>query len=356
MSENSLVGKVQTVLGPISPDELGPTLTHEHLLIDTSHLLEPPDYASDRGRFYASLSIGLLGWLRQGNGVNRGVASLVDLEVAIKEAQHYYQAGGKSLVDATSRGICRDPLALARISRAAGLNIVMGGSYYVAASHPTDMDQRTEDSIVEEIVRDITKGVGDTGIRSGIIGEVGCTWPLEPNERKVLRASGRAQRLTGAPLLIHPGRNEMAPAEIVDVLSEVDTNLPRTIFSHMERTIYKEENLKKLAETGCVIEYDLFGQEHTIYPSAPNLDMPNDGKRLDWIAWLIEQGHGDQVVMAQDIDYQVYERRGGGHGRGHILENVVPQMRRKGFTQEQIDAILVETPKRVVPFVEPISN
>ena len=356
MVEKPLVGKVQTVLGPISPDELGPTLTHEHLLVDASHLLEPPEYASERGRFYAPLSIELLGWLRQGNGVNRGVAGLVDLEVAIEEAQYYQRAGGKSLVDATSVGIHRDPLALAQISRATRVNVIMGGSYYVAASHPADMDDRSEDSIVEEIVRDITEGVGDTGIRTGIIGEVGCTWPLEPNERKVLRASGRAQRLTGAPLIIHPGRDEMAPVEIVAVLGEVETDISRTIFSHKERTIYKRENLKSLAETGCIIEYDLFGQEHTIYPSAPNLDMPNDGRRLDWIAWLIEQGHGDQVVMAQDIDYQIYQKRGGGHGRGHILENVAPQMRRKGFTREQIDAILVETPKRVLSFVEPMAG
>ena len=356
MAEKSQVGKVQTVLGPVSPDELGLTLTHEHLLVDASHLLEPPEYASERGRFNAPLTIELLGWLRQGNGVNREVASLVDLEVAIEEARYYQRAGGQSVVDATSKGIHRDPQALAQISRATGLNVIMGGSYYVAASHPVDMDDRTEDSIVGEIVKDVTEGVGDTGIRQGIIGEVGCTWPLAPNERKVLRASGRAQRLTGAPLIIHPGRDEMAPAEIVEVLREVDTDISRTIFSHMERTIYKPENLKSLAETGCIIEYDLFGQEHTIYPAAPNLDMPNDGRRLDWIAWLIEQGHGDQVVMAQDIDYQIYQKRGGGHGRGHILDNVVPLMRRKGFTREQIDVILVETPKRVLAFVEPVAE
>ena len=73
----------------------------------------------------------------------------------------------------------------------------MGSSYYVKEAHPPDMDDISEDAIFEEIVRDITVGVGSTGIRSGIIGEVGCSYPLSDNERKVLRASARAQQGDG---------------------------------------------------------------------------------------------------------------------------------------------------------------
>ena len=76
-------------------------------------------------------------------------------------------------------------------------------------AHPPNMDDISEDDIFEEIVRDITVGVGSTGIRAGIIGEVGCSYPLSDNERKALRASARAQRATGAAILIHPGRTSL---------------------------------------------------------------------------------------------------------------------------------------------------
>src|SRR5207245_8185438 len=90
-------------------------------------------------------------------------------------------AAGQTVVDPTNVSLSRDPLALARISRATGLNIVMGAGYYVAAAHPADMDRRSEDSIVREIVREVTVGVGDTGVRAGLIGEIGSAWQWTEN-------------------------------------------------------------------------------------------------------------------------------------------------------------------------------
>jgi phosphotriesterase-related protein len=229
----------------------------------------------------------------------------------------------------------------------------MGASHYVGAAHPRDMDTRSEDAIASEIVRDIAVGVGDTGVRAGIIGEVGCSWPLTANERKVLRASGRAQRRTGAPLLIHPGRNEAAPAEIVDVLREVGADLSRTIIGHIERTIFERSEMAKLAETGCVLEFDLFGREHSYYKHSPDIDMINDGVRLRLLAGLIAEGLGRQIVLAHDTAQKSHLVRYGGPGYGHILQNIVPRMRFRGFREADIHAMLVETPKRVLAFAPP---
>ena len=176
-------------------------------------------------------------------------------------------------------------------------------------------------------MRDIRDGVGQSGVRAGVIGEVGCSWPLTPNERKVLRASGRAQRRTGAPLLIHPGRDEGAPFEIVEVLRDVDADLPRTIIGHIERTLIQRANMKKLAESGCVLEFDLFGREHSYYKHSPSIDMINDAERLRLLAWLISEGHGRQLVLAQDTAAKTHLVRYGGCGYGHILQNIVPRMR-----------------------------
>jgi phosphotriesterase-related protein len=171
-------GMVQTVLGTVHPDQLGVTLTHEHLLIDLAFHREPPSEAFLREIYNRPVTLETVGYLRHYGYPNRDDVQLLDIETAIEEIGLYKQHGGVSVVDATSIGISRDPVALARIARATGLNIIMGSSYYVGSSHPQDMSDRTEDEIFEQIVVDVTVGVDGTGIRSGIIGEVGCNFPL----------------------------------------------------------------------------------------------------------------------------------------------------------------------------------
>ena len=171
-------GMVQTVLGTVHPDQLGVTLTHEHLLIDLAFHREPPSEAFLREIYNRPVTLETVGYLRHYGYPNRDDVQLLDIEAAIEEIGLYKQHGGTSVVDATSIGISRDPVALARIARATGLNIIMGSSYYVGSSHPQDMSDRTEDEIFEQIVVDVTVGVDGTGIRSGIIGEVGCNFPL----------------------------------------------------------------------------------------------------------------------------------------------------------------------------------
>ena len=351
-ARKALVGKAQTVLGPVRPEHLGPTMTHEHLVIDLSplYLANVPKEASRRGKFFAPLSIELLGALKYGGQTNVDNVRLLDVQTAIDEAALYKQAGGGTIVEATSVGLGRDPRALARISRATALHVVMGASYYVEPSYPSKMDDRSEDDIVEEIVRDVLMGVDDTEIRSGVIGEVGCSWPMTANERKVLRASGRAQLISGAPLMVHPGRNEMAPLEIIDVLREVKADLSRTIVCHLDRTVAERATLKQLAETGCILEYDLFGTEYSYYRLQPQFDMPSDAQRIQWLAWLIAEGHGHQITVSHDIDAKYSLVRYGGFGYAHILENIVPRLRKKGFKEADIQAIVVENPRRVLTF------
>jgi phosphotriesterase-related protein len=345
-----LAGMIQTVLGPIPGDRLGVTSTHEHLLVDLSGLQKVPLEASRRARFYAPVTMDLLGSINFGGQTNLDNSRLLDIETAIGETTLFKRAGGDTIVEATSIGIGRDPQGLRQIARATGLNIVMGASYYVGAAHPADMDARSEESIVEEIVRDIRDGIGQSGVRAGVIGEVGCSWPLTTNERKVLRASGRAQRRTGAPLLVHPGRDEGAPFEILEVLRDVDADLSRTIIGHIERTLIQRANMKKLAESGCILEFDLFGREHSYYKHSPSIDMINDAERLRLLAWLIGEGHGRQLVLAQDTAAKTHLVRYGGCGYGHILQNIVPRMRLRGIREQDIHTMLVETPARVLAF------
>ncbi len=170
-------------------------------------------------------------------------------------------AGGASVIDVTPIGVGRNPLGLVSVAQATGLNIVMGCGYYVQATHPPTLAARTEDDITEEIVREIRQGIADTGIRPGLIGEIGCSWPFYESERKVMRAAVAAQRELGCALSIHPGRHPDAPDEILEFIDAEGVDLSRVILCHVDRTADSVDAVLRWAQSGCVIEYDLFGVE-----------------------------------------------------------------------------------------------
>jgi phosphotriesterase-related protein len=347
---NTLSGKAQTVLGAIDTDRLGVTLPHEHLLIDFEVMFKEPPAASDKGLAHQPVTLANVGWVRQNFNANLDNLRLLDEQTAQDEITLFQRAGGQTVIDPTNVSLARDPLALARISRATGLNIVMGAGYYVAAAHPADMDRRSEDSLVREIVREVTVGVGDTGVKAGLIGEIGNTWPWTENEQKVVRAAVEAQRQTGAPLMLHPGRHETAPMQLVQLVQKQGGDLRRTVMCHIERTIADARHLHDLADTGVWLEYDLFGMENSYYPYNPDFDMPNDGGRMKQILALIERGHADQILMSHDIAYKSSLTKYGGYGYHHLLVNVVPRLRRKGVDDAGLRRLLVENPARAFVF------
>lgn len=352
MSTHDTKGKVLTVLGPVDPVDLGVTITHEHLLIDLSIVFVDPGPGDKDGRRLAEepVSLANLGWIRVNWSSNRDNLVQTDVDLAIREATRYRAAGGGTLVDATSIGIGRNPEALAEISRAVGIHVVMGAGYYVGPAHPQDFSSRTVDSITEEIVRDIETGVGDTCIRSGIIGEIGCSWPWTDNEKKSVAASVAAQQATGAPLLIHPGRDQRAPMEIVNFIEREGGDLGRTVMSHVDIRIFEREILRELAATGIYIEYDTFGLESPFPPHAPDTYMPSDYQRIEQLIGLIDDGYLERVVLAHDNCTKHRLREFGGHGFDHIPSTVTGWMKRQGMSQAQIDKLLIENPRRVLTF------
>ena len=347
MSKQDQKGKIQTVLGLIDPQDLGLTMTHEHLLIDFSVMFNPtPDVTTQR-MAHAPVSMENLGWIRQYCYSNLDNLLVLDEDTAIEEATLYQRHGGGAIVDATTIGIGRDPLALARISRGAGVHVVMGAGYYVDAAQPNQINQKDENDIYQEITKDIQIGVGNTGIKAGIIGEIGCTWPLMPNEIKVLKASAQAQLETGASILIHPGRDEKAPIEILSILADSGADISRVIMGHLDRTVSSIDILEELADTGCVLEWDLFGNEVSFYQPS-DFDMPSDAERLNFIRQMIDIGLGERIVISHDICTKHRLVRYGGHGYGYIPAHIIPRMRNKNFEESEIQAITKDTPARLL--------
>ncbi len=350
MARSALSGKAQTVLGAIAAEELGITLPHEHLLIDFRFMYREPEGAGGRGRGLEPVTLRnhyevLYDWTR-----NLDNLQLIDETTAVEEALLYRWEGGRTLVDPTNVGLARDPVALQRIARATGLHVIMGAGYYVEPAHPPDMDARSEEAITREIVRDVTEGVGDTGVRAGLIGEIGCSWPWTANERKSVRAAAQAARETGAPLMIHPGRHPTAPEAHLEEVRKVGLDLRRVVMCHTDRTVSEPARLKAIADTGCYLEYDLFGMETSFYPMS-DFEIPSDAERMRQILWLFEQGHGPQVLMAHDICFKVRLVRYGGHGWAHILRRIVPRLRKKGLAEKDVWMLIAENPTRAVTFV-----
>lgn len=345
-------GKIQTVLGPIAPENLGITLTHEHLIVDGSCWFEEAREGTQKAMLHHPVTMDILWWIRYHPLENLDDSLLLDEEEAIKEVMHYKLAGGDSIVELTPETVGRDPIALTHIARATGLNVIMGAGHYVSLAETRESNAKSEDEIVDDIVRDITSGVDDTRVCSGIIGEIGCQWPLEDSERKNLRAAARASRITGAAINVHPGFSEDAPLEICNILEDAGADLTRVAISHLDRTLLSSKTRLEFAKKGCYMEYDEFGFEG-FYPIKYRgvIDFPTDVGRINWIMDLIDHGHLSQILVSHDVCFKHHRRAYGGWGYDHLLRDVVPVMRLKGMTEEQIQTIMVDNPRRLLTFV-----
>ena len=341
--------RIQTVCGPIEAEDLGPTLMHEHILWDVTRP-EVRAEAEAAGTPPVTITLDNVWEINRHSTRDYGNQSNDDHAVALAELIRLREAGGAAIVDLSNFGLKPDPEGLRSLSEASGVAIVQGAGYYVDEYIPDEMKKRSVDRLTREIVGQVTEGCWGTDVRAGIIGEIGCMWPLRPFERKVLQASAAAQRETGAAINVHPGRHAKAPFEVVDVIVEAGGDPTRLIMSHIDRTLFSTEDVLRLAETGCVIEYDFFGIE-TSYYWFSGVELPTDYMRLAYIRVLIERGLAGQVVVSHDICTKTRMVTYGGHGYGHMFRNVVPLMRDKGFTADEIDTILVGNPRRLLSFV-----
>lgn len=348
-------GKVMTVFGPVEPASLGMTHPHEHMFIDflavgesaqashqkawgqrdTSYNWEDPLTPQN---YYAA---------RRNPFLLKDTLQLNDFDEAREALEEFKAAGGGSIIDVTPIGVGRKPEALRDLSRLTDVQIVASTGFYLNEYHPSDIATMDEKAIEDVLMREILEGVGPSRIKPGIIGEIGLVWPVHDNERKVLRAAARAQKRSGLCLTIHPGRNPAAPLDAVRIVESAGGDLTRTIIGHLDRTYFEASDFVALAKTGVYLEQDLFGWESSYYPFA-DVDMPNDAMRINKIIALADAGHINQALISLDIDTRARLIKYGGEGYGHLLRNVIPVMRRKGFAEADIDLIVKTNPQRAV--------
>ncbi len=300
--------KIITVCGPISPEELGITQTHEHIWLNA--------YAHYKDYGFV----------------------LEDEDTMIAELGEFYQRGGRSLVEVTTAEIGRDPEALRTISQGSGVNIIMGCGWYREFAYPPEVLEKTSRELASDLVHEIRNGVGDTGICPGIIGEIGTgVGHILPAEERVFRAAALAQQETGLAITTHTTRWGTLALEQIAMLEEFGADLSRVIIGHLGDRI-GVKHLLPIAEQGVYLEVDNVGY----------LDYQPEWVRADNVAALVKEGFVRQVLLSQDICLLSHLKYQGGNGYGYLLETFIPLLKERGVTDEDIHMMLVENPARVL--------
>lgn len=337
---------VQTVLGPVASGTLGNTLMHEHLLLDARHGFVEPREASQIALAHSPVRPEILCHLRQHPYGNLDNCGLLDEQAATEEVALFHAVGGQTVVDPTCRGMGRDPLALVRIARRTGLNIVMGTGFYLHRSHPPEFAEMSGDAVTDLIVCDVEVGVDDTGIRAGVIGEIGVGPDFTDAEQKSLRAAARAQARTGVALTIHMPGWERLGHRVLDMVEQEGADLTRTILDHMNPSWDDVEYQISLAERGACLEYDMIGLDY--YFANELSQSPSDPENARAIARLIDKGLGDRLLLSHDVFLKMMLTRHGGNGYAYIPQHFLPRLRREGVTQAAIDQMMIHTPARML--------
>lgn len=324
-------------------------MCHEHVIADTGRLFAEPEDPADYELIDRPVTPDVYHWIQLHPSGNRDNLAITDEDTAVAELSDFVRAGGHSLVDCTLRDIGRDPAALRRVSERSGVHIVMGSGYYVHRSHAPRLDAMSENDVAQELIEEVRVGVDGTGIRAGIIGEIGCSHPRSPREGKVLRGAAIAQSELGCAMSIHPGQHPEEPAAILGELVAAGAAVERVVMGHIDRTIQEMDGLKRLAASGCFIELDLFGRHVTPVILRRNaVTVLSDAQRIELLIGLLGAGHADQILVSQDICHKYHLRRNGGHGYAHFLKNIVPWLRERGASETQLQAILVDNPRRAL--------
>ncbi len=296
-----------TVLGEINPDKLGFTMPHEHLLINTYWVTDRVDDL------------------------------LNDEEIAVQELLRYKEAGGDSIVELTTHGIGINPQALQRISQKTGVNIIMGCGWYRGPYYPQEINFRSTDELARQMIGELTEGFGDTGIRAGIIGEIGVDLDyINPAEERVLRAAARAHQQTGKAITLHAEYCDVGLDQL-KILEEEGVDPQRVIVGHADSFLNLDFH-EAIYRRGAYIEFDGVGRDH-IYP---------DSMRLKSLVELISRGYTEKILLSTDRCRRSDLRLYGGRGYDHLLTNFIPALKEAGITEREIAIMTVDNPQRVL--------
>jgi len=307
-----------TVRGPLAAAEAGYTLSHEHLLCDLWPFLRSYD------------------------------AILDDEKRAAIELSEYRQAGGCTIIDATSGGLGRNPSALRRISQATGVHVVMGAAWYREEVYPPLVYELDTNALAHRIVQELIVGIDQTDIRAGVIGEIGTERKfITPSQERVFRAAARAQRQTGVAIVTHTTHFGELALEQIALLREEKVAPDRIMISHLGDR-HDFDPLLAIAREGVFLSIDNIGYVGQGYPS--------DEVRATNVCRLIAEGHLNQIMLGGDVCLKQHLRAYGGKGYAHVQRSFLPLLVKHGISPAAIHQMTITNPAQLLAATLPLPS
>lgn len=344
---------LRTVLGDVDADEMGRTLTHEHLFISGDGGWEQNSSDYDTSPTAEPALTELWRWRENLDG-NRANLRLDNESVAAQEVSLLRSFGYNTLLDLTTVGLGPRPDALRRVAQETRLNIVAGTGFYTGATLPDDIATWDEDQMVESMIRDIEVGIDDTDVKAGVIGEVGISWPIKPVEQRSLAASVEVMRRTGVAMSIHTPfhKNDVSILEAVsDSLRSLGADMSRVVLGHCDTYTTSPRFFEVASDLECVLQIDMFGNSG--YESGLDFHYPSDEQRIEAVLRLIEMGLADRLMISQDCGLKTCLRSYGGHGYDYIPRVIAPRLEREVAQQDSLELVLEKNAQRIFPIAGP---
>ena len=338
---------VMTTKGPVPPEDLGVTLSHEHILINLENQMAGCSSPESHDLSKRKVEAKHFPLLLKNPYLMADNLNLDSVEDAISEVNEFKKAGGGTIVDCTPHGIGRDPGKLSHIASATGVNIVMGCGYYTQDTHPAALRDWSCEKIRDEMLGDLLEGIGGGKIKAGIIGEIGTSKNIHPDEFKVMRASAMASAETGAAIQVHTypwGENGIVSA---DYLLKNKVAPEKIVICHADVALGENYVLEILGR-GVFLQFDNFGKEFDPEISPDSFAggrFARDIERVRLIRNLLDKGFEKQILITTDICLKFLLKKYGGKGYSHVLENIVGMLQLEGIPIETTkDVLLIGNP------------
>jgi phosphotriesterase-related protein len=316
------MAQVESVRGLVDVASLGTTLMHEHVFVLSEEIRQ--NYDGD--------------W---------------DEETRVADAAGKLTAlrarGCDTIVDPTVIGLGRDIGRIKRVAARADLNIIVATGLYTYDDVPFYFRYRgaqshsaATDPMTALFVGDLTDGIADTGVKAAFLKCAIEEKGLTPGVERVLRAVGAAHVATGAPVTVHTHPGSRSGLEAIRVLAEEGADLSRVVMGHSGDTA-DLDYLTTLADAGCLLGMDRFGLD---------ILLPFE-QRVDTVAELARRGYAEKMVLSHDASCYIDWFRPDVIGSfapawhfGHLFDDVLPALRKRGVTEAQIETMLVANPRR----------
>lgn len=339
---------VQTVTGAVPAAELGLVLPHEHLFNNLSSVLDEPSYRFSAALRNEKVSASSAWALRHDPYCCFDNVTAKPVDDVHREVAAFQAVGGRTVVDVTSSPtIGRDPRRLLDLARRSGLNIVMGCGAYLEKFEADRIPAGEVDRQAATITDELTDGVGDSGIRPGVIGEIGVSPEFTAAERGSLRAAALAQLgHPSVPLMIHlPGWQRRAHEVLDIVLDEVGVEPAKVVLAHMDPSGADVDYQRSVADRGVWLEFDMIGMDVT-FPKEGGSPAATD--TADAVAGHIDRGHAGQLLLSHDLFLKQMWTQHGGNGLIYVPTVFTEMLAARGIDRTVIDTLTRQNPARML--------